>query len=708
MPATSIASPHTASSTHSGSYTKYPDELTLDYLKKDIRKTTLSSLKDDIRAGFSVALLSIPQAIAYSVAAGVPPIAGLLSTIFGTLIAALLGASRHLIIGPNNATVVLVQTAACEIFASMYASSSDPELRGMVMLELMAILTMLIGLAQIIASIFKFGRILQFVSHSVVVGYIAGSALAITVDQLFIATGMTCPDSLETLSQKIFFLATHLKGAHSWTVILALSSLGFLFFFRGSHIAKKVPPALLMLFVAGAAVWTLDLPHKKDRFGRSIALAGGGTSLNIWAGDDAPVQKSRFLSKVPSRIEISKDDALSPVTHEVRGDGNIDAVDPKLGVDDGVSDAAKNSDEATAFNPLFDFKLLNALVPVAFAIAFIGMLETNSIAKSIAVKSGQRLTTSQEIFALGCSNFFISFLSALPCSGSMSRTILNYDSGAKTRFSGVFSAFFVALIVGMVGWSISYLPQASLAAILLANTPRMVDMHQLMLCFRTTRSDALVLFTTFFSCIFFSLHTAFYMGVMLSIVLYLRKAATPRVVEYQYCEETNEVKTMSEEERQKPHEVRIINVEGELFFGAVDLFQYALRAMAEDDRTTKVIILRLKHVRDLDATAALALKQLKEYLTRKGRQLIVASIPQHVVRFFEKSSLMELLGQDNVIPFDENTPHSSLEKALDRARAIILEMTRMQEEKNQEDKNSIAQLQFLPLTDPSEKKEKEP
>ncbi len=642
---------------HSSHYTKCPEDISLDPLKRDFRRTNFFTLKNDISAGVAIALLSIPQAIAYSISAGVPPVTGLLSTIFGTIVASILGSSRHLIIAPNNAIIVLVQTAACEIFATMYAAKMSPEHREVATLQIMTVLTMLIGLIQIVASVFKLGRVLQFVSHAVVIGYITGSAFAITLDQLFIATGVTCPDNVETLFQKILYWLGNISHIHLYTLGVTVVSLLLLNYLKKKNPVKILPPSLLMLVMTGSAVALLGIGTNGTISKKTVLLAGGGDSLGIWS-----FKKSAAVGveeRVESVEELQRDELAEKIEEE-----SVALVAPEeVTVQTHILDAIHRIQ--------VDFALLNTLIPVAFAIAFLGMLETSSIAKTIAVKSGQRLTSSQDIFALGCSNLFISLLSALPCSGSMSRTATNYDAGGKTRFSGVFSGIFVAIIVLLLGPFIAYLPQASLAALLLFTAPRMIDMEQILLCLKATRSDALVIVSTFFACIFFSLHIAFYMGVTLSIALYLRKAATPRVIEYQYNEETCEVKPMTEEEHLKPHLIRIINVEGELFFGAVDLFQYILRAMSEDDRTTKVLILRLKHVRDLDATAALALKQLKEYLERKGRKLIISSVPHHIVDFLESSKLFDLLGRENIIMFDENVPHSCLERAICRGKEII-------------------------------------
>ncbi len=582
-----------------------PDAISLSVLVADAKGYSFKKARSDISAAVSVALLSIPQALAYSIVVGVPPIAGIVSMVLGTAIAALFTSSRHLVIGPNNATCLLVQTATVEIFQKYYAGAEAAS-RATISLELITAMTLLIGLTQLVAAFFKLGRLIQFVSHAVVVGYIAGTAMAIAVGQLFPITGIDCPDNLDTLYQKVSYWVLHLQETQPMTLAVGGMSLYLVFLMRRFH--WKFPVSLTMLVVMTSVVALLSSTGIADEYGKSVQL--------IACGD---VSSLSFSFKIPS----------------------------------------------------MELRLLNTLLPIAFAIALIGMLEANSIAKSIAATTGQRLTGNQEVFALGCSNFLLAFFGGLPCSGSATRSSLNLENGAKTRFAAFYSSLIVALLVLCLGPVITFVPTASLAALLIATALRIVDRTQVLLCWRATRSDALVLSVTFLACIFFSLALAFYMGVALSIILYLRKAATPRVVEYIYQESTGEVLQASEEDKRLPCAIRMINVEGELFFGAMDLFQYTLRAIAEDDLTTKVIILRLKHVHDLDATTALALRQLKDYLTQSGRHLIVCSIPPHVLELLENVRLVDHLGRDNVIIFDNASPTSWLERSLCRARYLL-------------------------------------
>jgi len=505
--------------------------------------------------------------------------------------------------GPNNATALLVQAVSVGAVHKFYGETG-----ALATVELVGLLTLLIGAFQLLAAFFKLGRLIQFVSYSVVVGYIAGTATAIGVGQLFALTGLTCPPEIDTLYQKIFYWAFHLKKAHLLTVTMGIASLAACVMLR--RVSRKIPTALTMLVLMTGITVLFGLHSFQDSSGRSLQLLACGNLRDFSFSFDTPV---------------------------------------------------------------FDFRLLNFLVPTAFAIALIGMLEANAIAKAVAVSTGQRLTGNQEILALGSANFFLSFVGGLPCSGSASRSALNVESGAQTRFAAMLGACFVALVAFGFGPLIQYVPKASLAALLLVTACRLVDVQQLRFCWSSTRSDAFVLLATYFSCIFLSLPLALFVGVSLSIILYLRKAAIPHVSEYIYEESINKFRAATAKERQKKRAIRVINAEGELFFGSMDLFQYALRAMTKDDRSTRVIILRLKHVHDLDATAALALKQLKDYLQRHGRFLIVCSVPSHVHDLLEKSSLTTYLGEENIIACDRTSPHGDLVTAFARARELLHE-----------------------------------
>lgn len=589
------------------SYNNYTsDQISYNALKKDIRSYTPRIFFSDMWAGLIVSLISIPQALAYAIVVGAPPACGLVSIIFGTAICALLGSSRHLIVGPNNTTVLLVQAAIASILFTHYRHFSE-QAQGEVALQIMAALLFFAGVFQILFGLFKLGRVIQFVSQAVVIGYIAGAACVLTFDQLYNFFGIHPSDEATSLFEQMVYFFVHLPELHPVTTAVGVLSVLILITFYKMKL--KVPASLAMLIIVTFLVYFFDLHKIATQEGSPLIIIG-----DTWEGR-----------------------ALIPPIE----------------------------------TPLFDLRIYNSILPFAFAIALFGMLETTSITKTVAASSGQRLHINQELFALGSSNFVLSFFGALPCSGSISRTLLNYESGAKTRFAAVLSCAIGALFVGFFGFLIQYVPLTALAALLVSTALRVIDLRQIKLCLRATHSDAFVLIITFLSCVFFNLYIAFYIGVVLSIVLYLRKAATPQVVEYSYNEETDELRPLSAGEKRLKSKMRIINIEGELFFGAVDLFQSTLKAIAEDDTDTKVFILRLKHVRDLDATAALALKQLYDYLRKSGRYLLVASIPPSVWNVLENARLVNYIGRENLFLLDAQNPYQAIEQALDRARKLI-------------------------------------
>ncbi len=580
-------------------------DISLTPLQRDIAGYNTAMWKGDFFAAFAVALLSIPQALAYAIVVGLPPSCGLLSTILGTSIAALLGSSRHLVSGPNNTTVLLVQGGVTAILYKFYPNLSEATWEQ-VALQITAALVLLIGIFQMVVSVFKLGRIIQFVSIAVIIGYVAGTCFALVIDQLYTFLGISIPDDFPSLFEKARYLALHLSDSHFPTALVGILSLCMLAMLR--TISTFIPSSLIML-----ACMTLFVSF----FGLDTILDASGHTLSL-IGDV----------------------------------GGLESVFPPLQL------------------PLFEARLLNTIVPIAFAIAIFSMLETVTIAKSTAASSGEQLSTNQEIFGLGIANMVLSCFGALPATGSISRTAVNVEHGAQTRFSAIMSALFVALFVILCGFFIQYIPRAATAALIVATALRVIDIRQLKFCFKATKSDACVMCITFAACIFFSLSIAFYMGVGLSILLYLRKVACPHVVEYVYNEETEELYPITRGTDTAGGKVRIVNIEGELFFGAVDYFQSALKACAAIDNDTKVFVLRLKHVRDMDASGAYALKQLFDYLKNRGVALVIVSIPHDVWAVLESAGLSAYIGEENLFRLNDGHSKGSLRAGVQRALAI--------------------------------------
>jgi len=585
------------------------DDISFSPFKKDLKDYSWGSFRMDAAAGLSVALLTFPQALAYAMLAGLPISCGLFAAIYSAIVASAFGSSRHLVTGPSNAIAILVQSGISEILFTFHRDLAGAE-RDLVAMQVLTQLVLLVGVLQILAAGCKLGRLTQFVSHSVIAGYILGAAFAMVVNQLFIFLGIPRMPGVYSFYEKGTYLVTHLNYLHWPTALIGVASLLLIILLK--RIDKRIPAAVMTCALAGVLVHVLDLSSYStaDSLGENI-------------------QQVLLVGDTGERYDIV----------------------PSL------------------VFPFFDMGIMNNLLPVAFAVALLSILEATSVAKSVAASSGQRLSVNQEIFGLGMGNLLSAFIGALPISGSPSRSSVNFNSGAQTRFSAILNSLFVALILLIFAYFVQRIPLASLAALLLVTIVNLINPKQLFFCLKATSSDAFVLWTTFLSCVFFSLDIAFYIGVVLSIILYLKKAAIPQLVEYE-LDESGDLKNLDFSKVHEHRTIRVIKVEGELFFGAADLFQTTLKAIAEDDTSTRVIILQLKNARDIDATVCLALQQLVDYLKGSKRHLVACGLTMEVWEILSDSGLIKQVGKENLFIFDERHPHLHMQKAWHRAKML--------------------------------------
>ncbi|MFA5250342.1 MAG: SulP family inorganic anion transporter [Parachlamydiales bacterium] len=578
----------------------FRSEVRLFPFLEELRRYNLKSLKEDLIAAFSVALLAIPQSIAYALLAGLPPSAGFFAAIFGAIFAAAFGSSRQMVVGPTTAVAILIQTSVADIIFSYYPEI-PPEQKTALTLQILSHIVIVMGFLQMFFGFFNLGKLLQFVSRSVIMGYFVGVVIAIMVNQLYPFLGLTSIEEGEPVIFKFLHLIGQFWHLHLPTAALGLSALLLLFYLRRF---PRLPDALFMLVLISAAAFF----------------------LNAW-------QKPFW------QISALKD--LGQVSF------------PRLDL----------------HFPNLDLRLLNRVMPAALAITFLGILEVFSVFRTIASKDSCSVNANQQIFAVGVANSFLAFLlGAMPASGSISRTLLNSRNKAKSRLAAIFSGLLVWLFL-YFGWKlIGSIPLVALAAILLFVVPGMVDFKQIRFCFTATKGDALVFLLTMFSCFFFSLDVAFFLGIVISIALYLKKAAIPHMVEYAFNSAGRLVIILA---KQRVHrKIRIVGIAGELFFAAVDLFQHTLQEVAKDP-FVEVIVVRLNNVYYMDASMCYALVALKEYLKKTKRFLLISGITPEVFTVFDKAGLVYELGRDNLFLTDESSPQFSTWQACQRAEELI-------------------------------------
>jgi SulP family sulfate permease len=194
---------------------------------------------------------------------------------------------------------------------------------------------------------------------------------------------------------------------------------------------------------------------------------------------------------------------------------------------------------------------------------------------------------------------------------------------------------------------------------------------------RSTPDDAAVLIATFGSSLIARLDTAIFLGVAVSIMLFLRRASRPAFVEYN-ASDCGSLSEMSPQKQRNHPSISLVHVEGDLFFGATEIFRSQIQRITSDP-SLKVIILRLKNARHLDATSVMAMQELIRFVRAQKRHLLISGCPRSIYRVLKNSGLLAVLqedcdrsaGESNIFPEVPSNPNLSTRAALKRAQALL-------------------------------------
>lgn len=291
--------------------------------------------------------------------------------------------------------------------------------------------------------------------------------------------------------------------------------------------------------------------------------------------------------------------------------------------------------ELPAFRlPPFSTEYVRHLWGGSLAIALLGLVEALAIAKSIAAKTRLPLDYNRQCLAEGLANLGGGFFQCLPGSGSLTRSAINYQAGAVSRLSGIFSAAAVAGTLLLFAPMAHYIPQPALAGILLWTAGRIVDRHRLLFCLRATRFDAGIALATAIAAVFISIEFSILIGTFLSFLFFVPRAARLGVTEL-VMEEGRVVRERQSGDLGCPL-CAILNIEGELFFGAAPELHDALDGLLRHvGQGTRVVILRLKQARNPDMVCLEKLQTfLQDVQARKAVVLLCGVRPDfaHALR----------------------------------------------------------------------------
>jgi SulP family sulfate permease len=305
----------------------------------------------------------------------------------------------------------------------------------------------------------------------------------------------------------------------------------------------------------------------------------------------------------------------------------------------------------------------------AFALAVLGLLEAVAMAKSIASRTGQRLDINQQCLSEGAANLTGSFFQCIPGSGSLTRSAVNQQAGAVSQWSGVFSAVAVAGTVLLFAPLAQYIPRAALAGLLLLAAFRMVDREQLLFHLRATRFDAGVVLATALAALVISVEFCIVIGVFLSFVLYVPRAAQIRMMQFTQAEGHR----LRERLPTDPpcDRLLIYGLEGELFFGAEPELEKHVAAIEHAAQgNIRAVVLLLHQARNPDAAFVSLLKTFHSHLRQRNIALLLGGVQTDLKKALVGTGVDVLLGADRIF-CEEGRNGSSPGAAIQEAYCVL-------------------------------------
>jgi sulfate permease, SulP family len=540
------------------------------YLQQPIfrfRQYDMGNLRPDIAAGLSVAVVYLPQSIAFALIAELPPIMGIYTAIIGSIMAAFWGSSRHMVNGPTNAISLLVAASLTNIL-------EPNSLEFIIAAGVMAVMA---GVFQLVLGLARLGLLINFVSHSVIVGFAAGAGMLIAINQIEPLLGLDLPKArmLDTL----WAIVLNLPAVHLWTAFLGILTMLTLIFVQ--KVRPRLPAILIGIVLASVTLFALNLDQ---------------------AGVDV-------IGEIPA--------SLPPLA-------NL---------------------------PLFDLELIARLSTGALAMGAIGLVQTSAIARSLATQTGQHLDSNQEFVGQGMANIASGFFSGYGTGASFSVSAVNMKGGARTSVAAIFAGLFILAGMFAIGSLTVYLPRAAMAGVLLVVAYGMIDWAEMKRILQGTRSDALIMLVTLLGTVFLSIEFAILAGILLSFSAYIMKTSAPRVVSV--LPDKNFKHLTHQPERDPCPQLAILEIKGDLYFGAVNHVEEEILAYAENNPGQRYLLIRMSRVNHCDFSGIHMLENVVRFYRDRGGDVFLVRVADPIHRLMVATGCHHYIGEKNILPEDE-------------------------------------------------------
>lgn len=468
------------------------------------------------------------------------------------------------------------------------------------------IATIMAGILLILMGLFKLGNVIKFVPYPVIIGFTAGIAVTIFSTQMNDLFGMGIQDAPADFIHKWICYFQHWRDINWWAFAIGLASL--LIIIISTKISKKIPGSLVAIVLMTLTVWLLR------EFGGVTSITTIGDLYTLPSGMPAP--------KLPE-LNLAEGQTL--------------------------------------------IRLVQDLFPSAFTIAMLGAIESLLSVMVADGVIGDKHNSNTELIAQGVANVVTPFFGGIPATGAIARTMANINNGGRTPVAGIVHALMLLLVLLCFGPLVGMIPMACLAGVLIIVSYNMSGWREVVALSKAPKSDFIVMLVTFVLTVIFDLTIAIEIGLLLAVILFLKRTNETTVIR-SFSDEidptlSNDIRLHGNdlEKLHIPPFTEVYEIDGPYFFGIANKFDEISQRMGTDGQ--KVRILRMRKVSFMDSTGIHNLEQLFLRSQRCGMTLVLSGVNENVYKTLDKAGLVKMIGKENV--------RNHINGALARAQEII-------------------------------------
>ena len=455
---------------------------------------------------------------------------------------------------------------------------------------------LLSGIILVLIGVLKLGTLIELIPYPVTVGFTSGIAVVIATFQIKDFFGLTIPNFEGSYLDKIYLIFNSFHTFNIYEFFIGALTLSLLIFWQKTK--SKIPSALIALTIT------------------TIVVA----FLNIYFNIDISTINSTFNYKIGSLEGIG----IPPIPLQFSLPWSF------LAPED------------------INFALIYKLLPHAVAIAILGALESLLCAVISDGMTGNKTDPNKELIGQGITNMIVPFFGGIPATAAIARTVVNIKSGGTSKLSSIVHSLFILVSITFLAKYLSYLPMASLSALLLMVAWNMSEVkHFVNIIKIAQKDDVYVLLTCFFLTVIIDMQIAVAVGIGLASVLFIKRTIDLYSIEL--------VSNQSREYQDNLENILIYDINGPMFFGAA---QKALKTLLNINEKTNIVILNMKNVSMLDVTAMVALKSIVNSFETEQKKLIFCGLNQNIQNKLQRAK------------FDYVTTFSNLEDAIKYSKQL--------------------------------------